>query len=310
MLNYQRTLIIILLSAIGTMKSIAQDQKLNIRLSTDKTHLKIGEQATITLDAIPYTEDAKIVWPQPIQSTDALTIIESSAVDTQYINSEVHYLQTYLVTGFDSGQTYFPSLSFTILSTQGSAGLIQKSDSLLLNFEIPNVDTTQPFKAIKDIEVLPPSWEDYLPHILVGLGILVLAVIVYWVRKYFISRKNKPIQKPIEHYWVKNTRLLKELENKQHELGPKEFYSELTDILRDYVDNRFGTKSKEQTTAEFLATVRQNPDLRPFRKQLRESLNLADLSKFAKAQPTQEDYANALQEVKNILINTKPQDLK
>jgi len=89
----------------------------------------------------------------------------------------------------------------------------------------------------------------------------------------------------------------------------KEFYSEISDIVRRYLENRFGFKASEMTTEEFLAKVRESSSLNSGHKSLlREFLFRCDMVKFAKYLPQARDSDGAFDAAKNFVDQTKQND--
>ena len=102
---------------------------------------------------------------------------------------------------------------------------------------------------------------------------------------------------PPEKAHEKALRLLKELEARQlWQSGRiKEYYSELSDIVRIYLEERFSIPAMEQTTDELLALLKKQNDsrteLRKARPELKLILRTADLAKFAKANPLPDEHS-------------------
>ena len=86
----------------------------------------------------------------------------------------------------------------------------------------------------------------------------------------------------------------------------KEYYSELSDIIRHYLENRFDIKAPEMTTEEFLVSLSNTEDLNGLQKELlRKFLSHCDLVKFAKYGPTKQEIENAFNSAKKLVDETK-----
>jgi hypothetical protein len=84
------------------------------------------------------------------------------------------------------------------------------------------------------------------------------------------------------------------------------FYVELSGIVRRYLEDRFELRAPELTTEEFMASVRQSPDLsRDHQALLREFLRQADLVKFAGVQPSSEDIEGSISAARRFLEETR-----
>ena len=106
---------------------------------------------------------------------------------------------------------------------------------------------------------------------------------------------------------------LKELKEKNYIYNRKvkEFYSELSDILRCYLEGRFGLKSPEMTTDEFLAHI-QNSEVisSEYRKTLKEFLTICDMAKFAKYGSSSKEMEDGLACVQRFIDQTKQEEDK
>jgi hypothetical protein len=133
------------------------------------------------------------------------------------------------------------------------------------------------------------------------------AAAIYFIRS---KRIKAPVRdtKPQLSLQEKALQVLAELEAKKlWEQGKvKNYYVELTDIVRGYIEARFNTPALELTTDELLYKARTQQDLMPIASQLEQILRTADLAKFAKAQPLPEEHVAAIQNAKEIVSITRP----
>ena len=88
----------------------------------------------------------------------------------------------------------------------------------------------------------------------------------------------------------------------------KEFYTEITDILREYMDRRFGINAMELTSEQILAFVRKNPEMEEVRQLLRQMLELSDLVKFAKFIPLEDENQRSMSDAFAFVEKTAPAD--
>lgn len=88
----------------------------------------------------------------------------------------------------------------------------------------------------------------------------------------------------------------------------KEYFSRLSDILRVYIEDRFQLRAPEQTTEEFLAILRQDPEFTyEQREMLRSFLNECDMIKFAKGETSLELAQSAIEDIEKFIEQTKEQ---
>lgn len=285
----------------------AQDASLKAR--TDAVQITVGDQVKFFIEAQHDPQKSSIQWATIPDTFNTLEIVERGKIDTNTNGNLVIYKQRLLITGFDSGLFKIPAFAFTIVPKNGTPYTLHTDSFQILVQTVP-VDTTQPFKGIKDIIVVKRSWQDYIWLI---VGVVLLVALVAIVILYF--RKNKKMEivvtpkKPVETPDARALRLFDELQQQQlwQSNRIKEYYVRLTDILRSYIEERFHTPAMELTTDELLQKARQHPEMRPQYDRLVTILSTADLAKFAKAQPLPQEHTIAMDLSKDFVIQTKPQ---
>lgn len=258
----------------------------------DTRKITIGDHLRLWLEVKPGAADNTVRWAKKPDTLYGLEIVEQGKIDT-IKNADTYLLkQRLLVTGFDSGQYYIPSFAFQVVGKNGQATELF-TDSILIQVATVPVDTTKAFKPIKDIVDVKSSWLDHWKLI---LAVILLVALIAFVAYYFYkNRKTKAPETaakvPPEKAHEKAIRRLQELkEQGLPEQGRvKEYYSGLSDIIRTYLEERYGITAMEQTTDELLAMLKKQnesrAELRKVRPELKMILRTADLAKFAKANP-------------------------
>ena len=259
-------------------------QQKQVQTSIDTTKNKIGAEFKLTLKTNVDTL-SKVVFPN-VKNFGALEVIQSYPIDTIKKNDRYELVKKYGLTQFDSGKYTIPSVRILINS---KAFL---SDSL--NVEVANVEVDtlkQKMYDIKDIAPADNSIGDWWKWLLVLLIIAGLGALAYWyLKKHKEKKEEAEIYKtPIE----KATNLLNTLEKKElWQRGEiKEYYSELTDIVRIYIEEAIEVPAMESTTSELIqalkiASLKKKMELsKETIDNLFTVLKQADLVKFAKSKP-------------------------
>ena len=253
----------------------------------DSTRIVVGSATTLTLE-VRMPQGATVQWPAlPDSLGDGLEILSRGGVDTLRESTEVLFRQRVRITGFDSGMFAVPSLSF-----QTTTAPLQTEPVPLLVQTIA-VDTTKPFLPIKDILEVPGSWLDYWPYLLAGLA-LVGALLFFLLRK----KRPRPVvtKRAAANASATALRALQELEKSGLAEGGQmgEFFTRVSDILRRYLEARFGIAALEEPTDDMLRDIQKLAALKPHMGVLRQFFLMADLAKFAKATPTLDEAHNAI----------------
>lgn len=274
-------------------------QKANI--SFEKNEIFIGEQIVFSI-SLQIPSNAKLI-SFPEIGNDSLTnfidVIEDLSFDTALISSDlVEFNKKFLISSFDSGKHVLPVLEFLYLIENDTISFNFLSEDAVLTVNLLDADINSDIKDIKTAWALPFYWKQFIPHILIGLAILLVAFALFYY--FMLRRKGVPlfpkkeiVVLPPHIEAINKLNILKE--QKIWRSGQtKEYYTQLTDTLRYYIERRFDIQAPEYTSIETLEELKKfNIDEKSF-KDLSHILNLADLVKFAKSSPLVTENENCL----------------
>jgi len=280
----RKSLVMLFLLLVFLMHSNLWAQKMTVNASLDSTVIWIGNQAHLTFE-VSQQPNQKVSMPLFSDTIGGLTLVEPVKIDTVK-SQDGHILvkQLYLVTAFKDSLLYIPPFPFVL------NGDTVWSKSLSLKVIQPfKIDTAS--NSIADIKpVLDPkfNWLNLLFIILLVLvihGIIILIFAVY--KKYFKKQpdlNSKEMKLLLPPYVVALSQLDKIKQEKPWQQGrSKEYHTELTDIVREYIERVFNINSMEMTSEEILEHLK---NLKVEQKiaftGLKQILQLADLVKFAK----------------------------
>ena len=285
--------------------SFAQDASAGARM--DARQIVVGDQARLFIEVKNNPSTGRLQWATIPDTVNDLEIVERGKIDTLAQGGFVTYRQRLLITGFDSGMFKVPPFVFSVIPNSGTPYTVQ-TDSFSLLVQTVAVDTTKGFKGIKNIIYVKSTWRDYIWYFIGGIILIILTIFVVL---YFIRNKKiappKP-QGPVESLQDKTLRLLSELDTRQlwQKNQVKEYYVELTDIIRNYIEERFHTPAMELTTDELLYKVQLHRELQPYQTLLSVILHTADLAKFAKAQPLPQEHTDAMEKAREFVNTSRP----
>lgn len=282
------------------VSSFATSQEM-VKAEIDTTNIRIGEQFIYKI-SVDGTENVII----PKLELKNLEIVDSLKTDT--IKNRI--IKKYVLTGFDSGAFYIPQQQIFL---RNQAFL---TDSLLINVATVPIDTTKVKKyEIKGIRGEPYQFDDFKNYFYWIIGTLILiGLLLYFLvfkkKKKEESKEIIPAISPFEQA-MKN---LQELDGKLlwQNNKIKQYYSELTEIIRQYIELELNIPALENTTDEIIETLTNLKEVKSIKtdketiKKLKELLQKADLVKFAKSKPLANEIELDRKETENIINNLKP----
>jgi len=295
------------------ISSLGQDVK--ITSSFDSTKIFIGDQVKYTI-TIEKPVDISLSFPvfkdTICKNIDIISGPKTDSSSSQ--NGRIKIIQKYIVTSFDSGRYQVPPV-FAEVKNSGGLKRYYSDYSLL---EVMRIKITPPDTTAKIFDIIQPykapvTIGEILPWVL----LLILAGALGWAIVRYL-KTHKKSESGIESFIPEDPAhviAFRELEKlKGEELWQKgeikRYYTRLTEILRQYLENRYSVYSLELTTAETLEALIKTG----FRKNgtfndLKSVLNGADLVKFAKYNPVASENETHFETSWNFVIATKENDM-
>ena len=313
-MNRIKTGLIFILLLVISGQTFAQ--RLRAIASLDSTNILIGDQVKLTLE-IEYPQYIKVKFPQvPDTIEEFIEVLRRTPIDTIKTEGETlqKLIQTFTITSFDSGSYQIPPFWFAFEMDNISDSI--PSNSVWLNVYTLEVDTSMGPTDIKMPYGAPVILKEVIPYI---MGIILIGALLFFAL-YSIKRKknNQPIfirpPKPKEPAHIIALRELERIKNEKlwQKDKTKQYYSEVTEALRIYIEDRFQIPAMEQTTDEILQSFRSRKELineKSFTN-LNQILSLADLVKFAKYKPLPDDDNLTLINSFFFVNNTKIEEVK
>jgi len=305
-------LLVLLTGGIHTLKA----QQVSVKASIDSTHMLIGDQLKLRFE-IEKPKDLVIQFPQvPDTFSSHLEVVNRSKIDTVKLDNKdrIKLTQNLLITSFDSGMHQIPPFYFKLkngkkLDSAATAAMVFKVLTMKIDTTKGPVDIKVPYSA-------PVTLKEVIPYI---LGIILIAAIIFFIFYYIKwKKKNVPLfartEKPAEPAHIIALRELDRIKTQKlwQQEKLKQYYSEVADTIRTYIENRFDVPAMEFTSAETIGTFRQNKELADESSinQLQHILSLADLVKFAKYTPLPDDNNLTLMNAYFFVNQTKKEEIK
>lgn len=285
-------------------------QGIKLKAEIERDTIWVGDQIHLSILA-EKPAGIKLDFPQVADSiAGKIEVLSKSSIDSTKIDAaNIRLKQTFVITCFDSGPHFIPPFRLKVPSSIQTDSL--KTNGLNLFVKLPDVDLKRGPADIKKPFAAPVIFKEIAPWVLgIILAAALIFLIIYAVSRY---RKNKPLfmrpekpKLPAHVIALQELDQLKEAQLWQHD-KVKDYYTRLTDIIRNYIEDRFALPAMEQTTYEILSAFTQRKNLTDEMslKDLKEILELADLVKFAKLTPLPDDNHASINHAYQFVERTK-----
>ena len=269
----------------------------------DTSVIRIGEQTKLSISC-NFEKREPFVWPNFNDTIiSGVEIIERTKVDSTETKDTITISQQFIITAFDSGNYYLPPIIFNET---------QKAEGLILNVKTIELADDAELKDIKPPINAPYGWSDIWPFL---LGILLVILIYFLLKKYVFVKKKTEVKRKPKIIIPADVIALNELATlKDKELWQsgklKQYHSEISEILRTYLEDRFQILALELPTYDILQSLRnkgmQSEDLHT----LTTILQRADLAKYAKSKPTDAENDESMSQSVGFVRNTKKKEVQ
>ena len=290
----------------------ARAQNIQVVAKIDQTTIRIGDQTKLHL-SVHQPAKEHINFPKLADTVvGKVQIVGTNKPDTTVNKNDPKNItvnQSYTITCFDAGTYTIPSLAF------GTSGGVLKTNDLTLQVVTVKVDTTKAIYDIKQPLTVSYTFFDWLRDNWYWVVLPLVGVLfIIWLVRYL---KNRPAKQPVIEVIKPGLppsdialNRLKELRDKKlwQQDKVKQYHSDLTDIIRDYLEKRYLIKTHEKTTGEIFAGLKYLDITVENKNMLRQILVLADLVKFAKEKPLPADNEQSMDNAINFVLKTQLAD--
>lgn len=282
-----------------------------VKGNMDSTRMWIGNQTILQFQVI---QDAKQKVTLPLFSdtiVGALEIVQQQKLDTiKLSDTQIQVNVGYIVTSFHDSLIYVPPYPF-----------VSGSDTVWSNSM--SIKTIQPFKidtasnAITDIKpVFKPKfdWADFFKKFFLVILAIALLILLFFIARRFMEKKPILLSDKSKPQVSPHTEALEKLDKikngKIWQQGRiKEYHTELTDVVRYYIERAFDVNSMEATSEEILQKMQfLRADKPAAYDSLKQILQLGDLVKFAKWNPAPNDNELSLMNAYLFVNQTKTEN--
>ncbi|MBQ5409255.1 MAG: cell wall anchor protein [Muribaculaceae bacterium] len=283
-----------------------------ISAKLDSTHVLMGKTIGLHISVVQDREVNGLMLNLVADTLNAkVEIADKGKADTTALdNNRLQINRDITLQAFDPGTYQLPAILYVV-----GGDTLRSKETLTLTVDSIKVDPQGKIKDFKPVAEAPFKLLDWVPDFISDYwwawlaGLLLLAFGLYAYFKWYKKGINplKPVKKRLPPYEeamqaLSNLKSRNLWQNGQE----KEYYTTLTDILRVYIDRRFGINAVEMTSTQIMDKIRQNEDAHIAKEQLNNVLEIADFVKFANMHTLADDNEIAFQRAVNFVEQTKP----
>jgi hypothetical protein len=296
----------------------AKSQDVRVDAVLDSSKIRIGEQVKLDIyfNYNANQKDFKVQWPQIGDTlTGKIEVISVSTIDTMIPDknnpSTIVQHQQLIVSAYDSG--YFAIPGFKFILNNDTNNVLYTQTLLLEVHTIPTDTSATKLKDIKPILNEAFNWKWYVNYIYWGVGFILFILAIILITIYYTKKNKNKISEPekpkIPAHITALASLEKIKEAQEWKVGnTKEYYSSISETIRQYIEERFNVNALESTTDEIMLSFRTQVVDHISKEKLQQLLQLSDLVKFAKMTPIEVEHAFTLQNAFDFVNGTKREE--
>ena len=288
----------------------------------DTTQVQIGDPIHLKI-TLQTDEKNVVLFPVLSDTMDKkIEFISVSALDTlvDKKNRTKTYSRTFTLTIFEPGEYTFPEIPFWVKTTTDNDYAEVLTNAVTVTVGAPEVDLEKDIKDLKSVfkislsEVFLETLKENKLYLLILLGLGLLTLVGIYVYRKWKNKEplfvfaSKPVV-PAHVEALENLEILRLKQLWQNSLV-KEYYTELTDILRIYIEKGLHINAVEMTSDELIEAVEGSTleNKSELIRLLQNVLPIADLVKFAKLMPLADEHDRCFKGVKEFVELTMPKE--
>lgn len=276
----------------------------------DKNEITIGDKIQLGI-RVKFTGDIAIQFPEFNRQLGVFAVKETNVAEGP--KSEAGGYSTiernYVLSSYEIGSQTIPPLKIIYKGTQGEGEVITNEIPVDIKGVLKEEENSGDIKDILAPVDVPISFKRLVPWVCAGFGVFALSGIIYWLinkRKRGQERQELEFAKRDPHEVAYE--LLERLSEEDLIAKGliKEYYYRITDILRHYIEDRFGLLAPERTTEEFLTEMAHTNKLENIHKLLiQEFLERCDMVKYARYGPSRMEIQETYDAAKRLIDETR-----
>lgn len=275
---------------------------INLKVSVEPREATVGDRIQFKITAVHSFDIDLKSWPAE-KNLGNFEVVDLTAAKPRSPKGNVEQDIIYTLAAFEVGISTLPAVPIIYTMTDGTTREISTPEIPVNIKSVLGPDA----KDIREIKgPLSAAWK----LILIAIGIILsgLGGYLWWRRRKLAAGGffAGPPPRPAHEIALEAIGAL------ESALGEpaKKFYSRLSDILRQYIEGRFGVPAMDRTTSELFQEMKRRPAEFSLLTELRGVLDTSDLAKFAKWDPTEDERRRDVEQVKQFVLKTRPVEIE
>ena len=290
----------------GMLVAVPAAAQSRVRTDVDTTLATVGDRITLTV-SVEHPTGSIVSWPDSLDLSP-FEVVAAELLPTATTEGRSSSTARIALSAFELGELEIPSIDVSVTGADGAVEVLT-TDRFGIEVVTVGADDSGDIRGIRGPMTIAMStlvmaaWA----LLLIALGAMLYAVLRRLLRKKDAPVASTPVvpERPAHEIalealaWLEDSPML--------ERGQiKEYHIEASDILRRYVEARFGVAALEMTTWEIIEGLERREVGAEFRDGLRRFLDRCDLVKFAKVRPDPDEARSTLQAGRALVEATIP----
>jgi BatD DUF11 like domain len=285
---------------------VPQGDAPTVQTQVDHQELTVGDRVTVTV-TVDHDAATSVEWPSP-SKLGSFDVLDTKQLPSVTVQGRAHSATAFTITAFEVGDIDVPSMNIVVHNPSDTTSVTLATDPIPLRVVTVGVNDAKDIRDIKPPLQLPRNW---LLLIVGGVAIIAVIAASAWLYRRYRRRPVQPVAhaEPVLPTRPAHELALEALDRLEAAELPKRgeiqrHYSEAAEIIRTYLERRFGIVAMEMVSADIIQELESCVDDATV-NQFREFFREADLVKFAKSRPSLEACHSLLSAARDLVDVTK-----
>ncbi len=282
MVRKLRSLLIIFIFSLTILRA----QNITISATTDTTTYKVGDYIKYQIE-IKHDKVISVNMPPVKDSIKVLDYIQTLPTEKNEVDNLVIERFNFIFSKYDSANVTIPAITLEYIVGRTITKKLIKTNPVTITIRTLPVNAQEDIRDVKDPLKLPLNW--LLISAIVVIILLLIGFLYYLYQRYKkkkVLKENILPEIKIPAHEIALAHLHELEEKKLWQNGfVKQFHSEVTEIVRQYFEERFNFRALEMTSAEILGVLSYMEEGKIIVRTADNFFSNADLVKFAKFEP-------------------------